>query len=122
MATVNSWLFKNRQGKPPFRYEGDINNFPADIGEVKWVKVKDVWAKKLFDGKQPSVMHNGILHFGEPEVIWRQGNDAPCSTNCRNAKGIYCQCSCKGKNHGINNRDMADAIREEDVIYIGWGK
>ena len=118
MATVNSWIFKNGQGKPNLRYERDIK----DVPDVEWVPSKAVWAKKYFNGKQPRILHEKILYYGEPDVVWTPGKDAPCSANCRNAKGKYCQCSCKGKNHGINNRDMADAIQEDDVIYIGWGK
>jgi len=117
MATVNSWIFKNGQGKPNLRYEGDIKG----IDGLTWVSApKGTRATKMFDGKQPCIVHEGTLYYGEPEVVWEQGADTPCNTNCKNAKGIFCSCSCKGKNHGAENRDMANAVRVEDVVYLGW--
>lgn len=116
MTTISSWLFRNNQGKPPLRYEGDIKDLPG----VKWVSIKgSPWAGQ-FDGKQPCILVDGMLHYGEPEVVWTPGDEAPCSTNCKNAKGVFCSCSCKGKNHGINNRDMANAVEPNEVVYTGW--
>ena len=105
MATVTRWLFKNGQNDESFVYEGNAKSIPG----VKMV------------GKEPCVLYEGILFYGKPLVI-AEHSDAPCSARCRQATDIYCSCSCHGKNHGIENRDMANAVQEEDVIYIGWEK
>jgi len=103
MATITRWLFKNGQNSDTFVVDGNAWNLP---------NVKNV-------GDEPCVLHDGILYYGKPLVI-AEHSDAPCSKNCREASEPYCRCSCMGKNHGIDNRDMANAIQEEDVIYLGW--
>ena len=104
MSTVTRWKFTNNQNSDAFYTDGSLKGREG----VMWI------------GKEPCTLHEGILYYGKPAVI-AEHSDAPCSIKCRQATQPFCRCSCHGRNHGIENRDMANAIMEEDVIYLGWG-
>lgn len=119
---TNRWFFRSNHGDETFVYEGKPEKLPGFKG---WVttrtkagsrKIKKADGKFVY--KEPSIMHGGVLYFGRLLTATKT-EGAPCSTNCRRATRPFCRCSCQGKNHGIDNRDMADAIQEEDVIYVG---
>ena len=122
MTTNNRWFFSSKRTDETFIYEGDPKNIPGFKG---WVSTKQkAGSKKVatsngrFLYKEPSVLYQGILYYGR-SLTATKGEGAPCSKNCRQAMLPFCKCSCQGKNHGIENRDMADAIQEEDVTYLG---
>lgn len=117
--STNRWLFTNKQNKRTIRFEGN----PSDILNVKWIKVKGRAGAREFKQKNgtriykiPSILYDGVVWFGRR--IETSVSGAPCSIKCRQATLPYCQCSCKGKNHGIDNPGM-DYFNEEDVVYIG---
>lgn len=118
---INRWFFCSPRSEETFIYEGNPESLPTFKG---WVTTKTkAGAKKVqlatgkFIYREPSVMHKGILYFGRLLSAGLSGG--PCSPNCRKAIRPFCRCSCHGKNHGIENRDMANAVQEEDVIYLG---
>lgn len=119
---TDRWFFKSPRSDETFIYEGNPEKLPGFKG---WISTKKgIGYKKVkksdgkFDYKEPSVMLEGVLYFGRLLTATKV-EGAPCSTNCRKAMNPICRCSCQGKNHGIENRDMANAVQEEDVIYIG---
>ena len=120
--TTNKWFFYSNRNDETFVFEGD----PANLGNFQgWIRTKQRSGTKRIattDGKfiykEPCVLYQGILYYGR-KLDATKSEGAPCNTSCRQATRAICRCSCQGKNHGIENRDMADAIQEEDVIYIG---
>lgn len=119
---THRWFFRSPRSDETFIYEGNPEEIPNFKG---WVTTKTkAGAKKVqlatgkFTYREPSVMYKGLLYFGRL-LNATKVEGAPCSTNCRKAMRPFCKCSCHGKNHGIENRDMANAIQEEDVIYLG---
>jgi hypothetical protein len=122
MTTISRWFFKSPQSTETFIFEGNPQDIPAFQG---WIRTKKrSGAKKIksnngkFIYKEPSVLYKGFLYYGRL-LSATYSDGAPCSPRCRRATGHICRCSCGGKNHGIENRDMAGAIQEEDVIWIG---
>lgn len=122
---TDRWFFRSdRRHKDDevFVYEGDPEDIPTFQGWVttrtragtKKTRVLGV-SKPIY--KEPTCLYKGILYVGR---LLNSGlGGGPCTPNCRKALKEFCRCSCRGKNHGIENRDMANAIQEEDVIYIG---
>ena len=121
MPTIR-WLFSSPRHDETFRVEGnpeDLPNFKGWVTARRRVSAKKVKAKSgKFIYKEPTLLYDGILFYGRLLTATKV-EGAPCSTNCRRAMHEFCSCSCHGKNHGIDNRDMANAIQEEDVIYVG---
>jgi len=115
------WFFKSTRSDETFIYEGNPEDIPSFQG---WVSVrKQTGTKKIktasgkFIYKEPTILHKGLLYVGRLLNVAIGGG--PCSPNCRRAMQPFCRCSCQGKNHGIENRDMANAVQEEDVVYLG---
>ena len=122
MAT-NRWFYypAHGKGKGPV-IDGDPEDLPGFQGwghtkiQTNTRKKRTSWGKFVY--VEPLVMFEGRLYYGRLLTATKV-EGAPCSTNCRQATHPFCRCSCQGKNHGIENRDMANAIQEEDVIYLG---
>lgn len=122
-VTTNRWFFYSDRSDETFIFEGNPSQLEGFQG---WVTSKKARGRRKVTGadgsltyKEPSVLLGGVLYFGRLLTATKV-EGAPCSTNCRRATHPECRCSCHGKNHGIENRDMANAIQEEDVIYVGW--
>lgn len=67
-------------------------------------------------GKQPCVLIDGVLQFGRKLRAIQTDNE--CNTACKRATEPWCQCSCRGKNHGIENAGTSFEIAEKDVVEV----
>ena len=53
------------------------------------------------------------------KIVATQVDTVICSGRCRKARTPICRCSCGGKNHGIDVRDIPGAVQENEVEWIG---
>lgn len=62
---------------------------------------------RVSDGDEKHYSHNNCPVCGKTgvgdEVKGTLSPDKTCDSRCTNAKGHDCECSCNGKNHGINH-------------------
>jgi hypothetical protein len=43
----------------------------------------------------------GEWHMGRPRTVKVGHSKHECDSRCTNARGLSCNCSCNGRNHGI---------------------
>lgn len=121
---INRWFFKSARGNKDdetFIHDGEPKEIPTFQGWIRTRKQKNVKrfvSNGKFIYKEPACLYKGLLYVGRLLTATKI-EGVVCAANCRKAMHEFCRCSCGGKNHGIENRDMANAIQEEDVIYLG---
>jgi len=105
---MERWKGQSRDGNI-YTFDGS----PADVPSFH------SWVPALRGKREAGILMDGELVFFKRVLYGEFDPSKPCTTGCKQAKGEYCRCSCGGKNHGIENRDMTNAIQEEEVIWVG---
>lgn len=98
---MDRWLL--RLPDETLSIEGDIREYPAFRGMNKG---------------DAAMLYRGVLYWAH-KVKATQNDRIACNTACRRATEPFCVCSCGGKNHGIENRGLAEGAEPLDVIWDG---
>jgi len=75
----------------------------------------------VIDEKKPGA--RGVRILGE--LVWfykvdkTQDDSVLCNTGCKRATEPECRCSCGGKNHGAENKGLAETGEMPEVVYVG---
>lgn len=61
-----------------------------------------------------------LERFGECYIVQEFREAKKCAPSCMNAKGLDCDCACKGENHGIGGPNSEWFVVSE-TFAISWG-
>lgn len=105
-----------RQDRIPVIYRRGSGNplmlkLPYAVDNRSWTKTghrnKPVWNGQYKCWETPKswfddLVSRALIRYGKIYVIQPYREQEKCAPACWNAKGHECQCSCMGKNHGVN--------------------
>ena len=97
---------KNKNCKHVWAYDYQISRRRSNFNRMEYVTYyRDVDRKRLTSSDEYftgcPVCHSKFI---EGNVVKGTYSDKKaCDSRCMNAKGADCDCSCAGKNHGINH-------------------
>jgi hypothetical protein len=111
---MDRWFFYD-----PLKHETFVLDNPAaHPGFQRWkvTRVNPLTCRVL--SKEPIVLFGDIRLQGK-KLRATQRDSVKCTTACKRATKPVCICSCGGKNHGIENRGLAETGEMPEVVYVG---
>ena len=101
-------------------YKIDNRNFIQQNKKTKPIFIEQYKAWKIPKSWFASTAKLLCVTFGSVYIIQNYREHEKCAPACWNAKGIKCECSCMGANHGMNVSGKWYIV--SDTCAIKWGE